>query len=264
MTPTQYYNEGYKHPALRYDGDENANVPVPIFLVFDLEKLLALPGVEFSETSQAGHGARVSSGVEAFSKLNFDYIYDNSFDNFEITKSYRHAEIVHPKSLAIESCISHILCRNNLERTTLLNLLREENPLAFAKYKHIIKTYQRDTFENNGVFLTDCSYHANKINISFSDMYYGKRYIERMMDKMGLESLKPIKVRVWLKWFNARTTVHQESIETQVDITKPGGILTITGLPNVSAAKDIGIKVYFDDKLMCYAIQSLESSEVWR
>ena len=32
LTPTQYYNEGYKHPALRYDGDENANVPVPIFL----------------------------------------------------------------------------------------------------------------------------------------------------------------------------------------------------------------------------------------
>lgn len=264
LTPTQYYNEGYKHPALRYDGDENANVPVPIFLLFDLEKLLALPGVEFSETSQAGHGARVYSGVEAFSRLNFDYIYDNSFDNFETTKLYRHAEIVHPKSMAIESCISNILCRNDLERTTLLNLLREVNPFAFTKYQSIIKTYKRDTFENNGVFLTECSYHENTINISFSDTYYGKRYIERMMDRIGLDTLKPIKVKVWLKWFNARTTVYQESIEAQVDITKPGGVLTITGLPDVPAAKDIGIKVYFDDKLMCYAIQSLESSEVWR
>ena len=160
LTPTQYYNEGYKHPALRYDGDENANVPVPIFLLFDLEKLLALPGVEFSEMSQAGHGARVYSGIEAFSKLNFDYIYDNSFDNFDTTKIYRHAEIVHPKSMAIESCIRNILCRNDLERITLLNLLREENPLAFARYQNIIKTYRYDTFENNGVFLTECSYHA--------------------------------------------------------------------------------------------------------
>ena len=84
------------------------------------------------------------------------------------------------------------------------------------------------------------------------------------MDRIGLDTLKPIKVKVWLKWFNARTTFHQESIEAQVDITKPGGVLTITGLPDVPAAKDIGIKVYFDDKLMCYAIQSLESSEVWR
>lgn len=264
LTPTQYYNEGYKHPALRYDGDENANVPVPIFLLFDLEKLLALPGVEFSEMSQAGHGARVYSGIEAFSKLNFDYIYDNSFDNFDATKIYRHAEIVHPKSMAIESCIRNILCRNDLERITLLNLLREENPLAFARYQNIIKTYRYDTFENNGVFLTECSYHANAIKISFSDTYRGKRYIERMMDKMGLDTLKPIKVNVWLKWFNSRTIIRQESIEAQVDITNPGGVLTITGLPNVPAAKDIGIRVYFDDKLMCYAIQSLEDSEVWR
>ena len=79
LTPTQYYNEGYKHPALRYDRDENANVPVPIFLLFDLEKLLSLPGVQFSETSQAGHGSNVYSGVDAFSRLNFDYIYDNTF-----------------------------------------------------------------------------------------------------------------------------------------------------------------------------------------
>lgn len=264
LTPTQYYNEGYKHPELRYDGDENANVPVPIFLLFDLEKLLSLPGVEFSETSQAGYGAQVYSGIEAFSRLNFDYIYDNSFENFETTKLYRHAEIVHPKSMAIESCISNVLCRNNLERATLLNLLREENPLAFAKYQNIIKAYRHDTFENNGVFLTDCSYHANTINISFSDTYHGTRYIERMMNRFGLDTLKPIKVKVWIKWFNARTTVHQESIEVQVDITNPGGALTITGLPDFPAAKDIGIKVYFDDKLMCYVIQSLESSEVWR
>ena len=139
LTPTQYYNEGYKHPALRYDHDENANVPVPIFLLFDLDKLLSLPGVQFSETSQAGYGARVYSGVEAFSKLNFDYIYDNSYENFKSTKNYRHAEIVHPNSMAIESCLSNILCRNSLERTTLLNLLREENPLAFAKYQNIFE-----------------------------------------------------------------------------------------------------------------------------
>lgn len=264
LTPTQYYNEGYKHPTLRYDGDENANVPVPIFLLFDLEKLLSLPGVEFSETSQAGHGARVYSGVEAFSRLKFDYIYDNCFDNFEITKSYRHAEIVHPKALAIDSCIRNILCRNDLERTTLLNLLRETNQLAFAKYQNIIKTYKRDTFENNGVFLTECSYHANTIKISFSDTFSGKRYIERMMDKIGIDKLKPIKVKVWLKWFNARTIVRQESIEAQMDITNPGGVLTITGLPDIPSAKDLGITVYFDDKLMCYAIRSLESSEVLR
>ena len=38
LTPTQYYNEGFKHSCIRYD-DENANVPVPVFLLFDLEKV---------------------------------------------------------------------------------------------------------------------------------------------------------------------------------------------------------------------------------
>ena len=263
LTPTQYYNEGYKHPALRYDRDENANVPVPIFFLFDLEKLLSLPGVQFSETSQAGYGSEVHSGEEAFSRLNFDYIYDNTYENFDVTKSYRHAEITHPNSMPIDSCISNILCRNNLERTTLLNMLREENYKAFLKYKDIIKVPKRDTFENNGFFITDCSYHDNTISISFSDTYVGKRYIEREMDKAGLSDLSPIKVTVWLKWFNSRTVYSQESIEIPVDIRHPG-VLTVKGLSDIPHAKDISIEVCFDDKTMCYVVQPLESSELWK
>lgn len=263
LTPTQYYNEGYKHPALRYDRDENANVPVPIFLLFDLEKLLSLPGVQFSGTSQAGYGSEVHSGIEAFSQLNFDYIYDNTYKNFDVTKSYRHAEITHTNSMPIDSCISNILCRNSLERTTLLNLLRKENYKAFLKYKDIIKVPKRDTFENNGFFITDCSYHDNTISISFSDTYSGKRYIEREMEKAGLNDLNPIKVTVRLKWFNSRTVYNQESIEIPVDIRHPG-VLTVTGLPDIPQAKDISVEVGFDDKLMCYVVQPLASSELWR
>ena len=33
LTPTQYHNEGYKHPQLRYNHDENANTPVPVFFL---------------------------------------------------------------------------------------------------------------------------------------------------------------------------------------------------------------------------------------
>ena len=84
------------------------------------------------------------------------------------------------------------------------------------------------------------------------------------MEKRHLETLRPIKVKVWLKWFNARSTVHQESLEAELDITNPGSVFTITGLPDIPSAKEIGIKIYFDDKLLCYTVQSLESSEVWR
>ena len=262
LTPTQYYNEGYKHPALRYEGDENANVPVPVFFLFDLEKLLALPGVQFSETSQAGHGAALYSGVEAFSKLNFDSIYDNTFENLEATKAYRHAEIVHPDSLAISSCIKTILCRNSLERTTLLNLLRDENPLAATKYKSIIKVPKQDVFENNGLFLTDCVYFSNMVTIMFSDAYNGREYIRRMMNRYKLTKLKPIRMIVNLEWVNSRKIIYQETVESHVNVREPGGIITITGIRSFSQAKKIRIKVFFEDKLMCYVKQSLEPSEI--
>jgi hypothetical protein len=264
LTPTQYYNEGYKHPELRYSGDENANVPVPIFLLFDLEKLLRMPGVQFSETYQSGHGSEMYSGVEAFSKLNFDYIYDNSFDRLEETKVYRHAELLHPNPMPIEPCIRHILCRNSLEQTTLLNLLRETNRIAFERYKNLIKVYKRDTFENNGIFITDCSYNRNAISISFSDTYASKLYIKRMMKENGISDLKLIKVTVLLKWFNTRIVYWQESIEALKDVRDMGDILTIKGLPEVRQAKNIGVTVYFDDKLTCYVTQPLQSSEVWK
>ena len=39
---------------------------------------------------------------------------------------------------------------------------------------------------------------------------------------------------------------------------------TVIGLPNIPKAKDISIEVYFDDKLMCYVVQPLGSSELWK
>ena len=83
------------------------------------------------------------------------------------------------------------------------------------------------------------------------------------MVKAELDDLNPIKVTVWLKWFNSRTIFHQESIETSVDVRRPG-VLTISRLSNIPQAKEISIEVYFDDKLMCYVVQPLESSELWR
>ena len=141
LTPTQYYNEGFKHSQLRYDQDENANTPVPVFFLFDLETLLSLPGVQFSEQKQSGYGSPLQYGEDAFSALNFDYIYSKGPENFTAAKSYRHAEILHQNSLNIDLCLKQVLCRNDIERTTLLNLLKKESPRSFHKYKDIIKKY---------------------------------------------------------------------------------------------------------------------------
>ena len=155
LTPTQYFNEGYKHPALRYDNDSKANVPVPIFFLFDLAKLLSFKGVKFSERRQAGRGADLCEGVEEFSKFDFKKIYSKGFDNFEENKPYRHAEILHPDSMNIDICLDTILCRNSVERMTLLNLLRSKNRAQYFKYKDKIKICKLDMFEHNGLYVTE-------------------------------------------------------------------------------------------------------------
>lgn len=260
LTPTQYYNEGYKHSALRYSYDENANVPVPIFLLFDLSKLLELAGVQFSETSQAGYGAELYSGIDAFEKLNFEYIYDNRYENFNLTRKYRHAEIVVPNSMDIDPYIENILCRNSLEQTTLLNLLKEKSPKAFVKYKDKIKQYKKDLFYYNGVFLTACEYHNNTVSISISDTYAKESYVKRMMEKNGFD-VGVIEVGVLLSWYNSQNICKQEMIPMKLDICK-NKILTITNLPEVLNATKISIKVYFEGALMGYVIQSLKSAEL--
>lgn len=263
LTPTQYYNEGYKHTKLRYSQDKNANVPVPVFFLFKLDKLLSLPGIQFSEISQAGHGAKLCSGIEAFSKLNFDYIYDNSYENFDTTKTYRHAEILHPDSMKIDSSLSHILCRNSIDRTTLLNLLLQSKNLeAFKKYHPLIKVYNQDTFECNGIFITECTYLNNKISISFSDTYASKRYIERMLQKSDIDYLNPIKVTLSLQWGNPSVKIiDQKFIETTIDARNPEPII-LSNILGPKTAKYIRIQVYFDDKLMCYIVQSLNHADI--
>jgi hypothetical protein len=261
MTPTQYYNEGYKHPQLRYDDDENANMPVPVFFLFDLQKLLSIPGVQYSQLPQSGHGSELKSGPDDFAALPFDKIYSKGFEGIEELKKYRHAEILHPNSMKIDQCLNTILCRNSLERITLLNMLKAQNHKNFLKYQGIIKVCKENMFENNGLFLTECRYHENMISISFSDCYAKQQYIRRMMSKNCVTELKPIKIRLVLDWLNSRGNVKRNVTETQIDYCHTRGI-TVHGIPNVQSAKILRIQVLLDRKPMCCIEQSIEKSEL--
>lgn len=261
LTPTQYYNEGFKHPQLRYDNDDNANTPVPIFFTFDLEKLLSTPGVKFSEQKQAGYGSDLCSGEDAFAKMNFDYIYSTDFDNLAEKKPYRHAEILHPNSFPIDNCLYSILCRNSIERLTLLNLLKAENQLAFRKYRDRIKVYNSGMFEENSLFVTDCQYNSGVISLSFSEPYKRKYYTDSMKKKNCVKNLKPIKLRLALDWYNNRTTIYHQDISANLDYESPNN-LTFTNLPYYSGAKFLSVKVYLENELMCFMEYTLSDAEL--
>lgn len=258
-TPTQYYNEGYKHPALRYQGDQNANVPVPVFFLFDLEKLMSHPEVEFSEFSQAGHGSNTYRGLEDFSRLNFEYIYDNKYDNFAKTKNYRHAEILIPNHIDIDNYLSFILCRSSTDQTTLLNLL---NKNALEKYKYKIRVHKEDIFFDNGIYINSCECNNDSIYVTLSDSYESYQYIKREKSKHNLTNLDNIDVCVDIDWISDNDLVLERACtSTEVDILHAKE-LHIKSLPVVPGATKLGIKIYFENKLMCYTIRSLMPSEL--
>lgn len=258
-TPTQYYNEGYKHPLLRFHGDPNANVPVPVFFLFDLEKLMSHPEVEFSEFSQAGHGAKTLRGEEAFSRLNFEYIYDNIYDNFSKTKNYRHAEILIPNHIDIDPYLSYILCRNNIEQVTLLNLLNVD---TLERYKYLIRVHKKDVFYDNGVYINNCEYNGDSIYVTLSDSYESYLYNRREKSKRCLTELSPIEACVYMEWIGDDESVLKRARATMnVDIQNAKE-LHIRSLPVVPGARKLGIRIFFEKKLMCYVIRSLMHSEL--
>ncbi len=261
-TPTQYFNEGYKHKSIRYASDENANIPVPIFLLFRLGDVLKQSGVVFSESSQAGHGATQLSGIDSFAKMDFEKIYDNDFRNFKETKEYRQAEILAPNPFKIDSSLHAILCRNEIERLTLINLLREKNRSALKRYNKLIKVHNQDLFENNGLYVSRCDFSSGNVMISFSDSAAKKKYTEWRMKEYNLKSLTPVDMDIRLYWMTIEHNVlYQSFFNVQLNYENPRPII-LKDLPQFRSANYLSVEVRFDDKLMSYTNHSLARDEL--
>lgn len=261
LTPTQYFNEGYKHPALRYDSDPNANIPVPVFLLFDLEKVLNLETTRFSEKTLAGVGAERKRGVEDFSRLNFDAIYSSGWENSEQNRPYRHAEIVCSSPLKLKPNIRRIVCRNPIERATLLSLLKEEDGKLIEAYSSIIVVGKEKLFERNALFIENYNYHDDIVVFSLSDSYEKRSYIRKQKEKYGVIDLGPIEAKMHITWLFPDGHEESESYTASVDYEKDTK-LRFSGIRVKPGAEKIVIKLFIDEKLMCFVSRSLESGEV--
>lgn len=249
LTPTQYYNEGYKHPALRYVSDKNANVPVPIFFLFNLEKLLMDPNIKFSEMSQAGNGAPMLCGEKSFTELSFEKIYSDGFVDEDILK-YRHAELLYPNSYEINNSLEVILCRNEFEQSMLLSLLRRENEKLFYKYKPMIKVCREKLFEKNGLFIHDIHLDGNKISFVFVNNYEKQQYTKVMMQKNLVNEIEPVKMLISFEWKTAKQTLKKESVNLNIDYLKTSGIAFT--VPAVEKATILNTEVFCFGDLIGY------------
>lgn len=250
LTPTQFHNEGYKHPSLRYCHDSNANVPVPVFFLFDLASLLAMKETCFSEKSLAGGGGTIGQGLEAFANLNFTQIYKSGpMQNSEEEKKYRQAEILYPGVFDIKTALRHIYCRNEMERGTLLNLLLREDRKAFLQYKDFVAVCS-DCFEKNGLFITDCRYYDGRAVVVCSNTankkYYTERYREQSDDTLTIQA------QAIFEWTCRNTLIDRQSCKFVVDYEKSSSV-SFNGLKQPKGASALHMKILFDEKLVCYS-----------
>lgn len=250
LTPTQYHNEGFKHRDLRYDGDPNANVPVPIFFFFYLDKLLSDPNTSFSEGSEAGRGCPLLQGEEEFSRLDFRMIYRNGpFLSEDVDRkrerSLRQSEIVYPDRYQIEQSLAGIVCRNAEEKTTFLNLLKDRSNKLFCYWAPRVRVINPGLFYNNGLFIEKCSLHDRDFSISFSDAYPRKKF--------AAGKLKDYRVNacVQFEWLRGNEIVNRKEFELGVDYLNARPIV-FHGVPEVRKARELSVKVFLDNQLMSY------------
>ncbi len=260
LTPTQYHNEGYKHPEARFQGDTNANVPVPVFFVFDLAKVLNSDKTYFSEMSQAGAGSRLCNTPEDFSRFNFDEIYKNGYmDNPDIEKKFRQAEILYMDSFPIDYGLQTIYCRNAIERMTLLNLLRAKDTKKFLYYKDKVRICRRDMFENNGLFVTDCRYYDGRASIAYSDTYEKRCYLNRYRN---VPELRKLEAKAEFDWVRSGKLLNRQYSVFSVNYEN-AKMTTFTGLKEEKGASALYMRLYIEDKLMCFMSQQLSEAALF-
>lgn len=127
-TPTFYHCEGIR-PINHYSLD--AHCPVPVYLLFDLEKLICRADSHFTQGNLASAGTTILSTVQDFNNLPFEKIYhDHAIYNVSPEEKsaiifHRNAEILVPEKINLGS-LRYIWCRSQAEYETLRYLLADD------------------------------------------------------------------------------------------------------------------------------------------
>ena len=261
MTPTQYHNEGYKHPQLRLERDRYGNCPVPVFFVFDLATLLNQAGTSFSPSSRAGFSPTMHTGIDEFRKLNFGQIYKSGpMTNPTEEKAFRQAEISHTSPFQIDSCLEAILCRNEFEQNMLLSMIARRSMDTYRKYRDKIKVCRQFMFQYNGLSISNCIYSENKLSIVFADTYEKKIYTQKQKARNSITQLTPVNCRIILEWHDSMGhVVHTSRATIPIDYERPMPLRL--SLPPVKDAKQLSIQLYLEDSLVGFKMQLLEEAQ---
>lgn len=142
-TPTQFYAEGvHSQKTLSESKFPDAHCPVPIFFLFDLPSILALPQSSFSDRTLAGQNYRLMKNAQDLKNLPWQQIYHTEWidwNNPEMAReiiAHRNAEIIVPGELDL-SGLKFIYCRSEAEKDTyLISCQRKQDESTETKLLH--------------------------------------------------------------------------------------------------------------------------------
>jgi hypothetical protein len=172
-TPTQYHMEGiHSRQTLAQSKFPDAHCPVPVFFLFDLPEVLALPESLFSDRTLAAHGGyQLFKSPQELQNLPWKEIYHNQWIDWSNPESardivaHRNAEIIVPRELELTS-LKYIYCRSEAEKETLLFLLPTE--LRY-RYRHrIVASSRNELYFRRRTFLERVLLDSSRVYLQFS------------------------------------------------------------------------------------------------
>lgn len=265
LTPTQYYNEGFKHPDLRYSDDGlGANVPVPVFFLFDLEKVLNRKETEFTDGSEAGAGSNSYHSPEDFEHLNHELIYSNGRITDEV-KRWRQSEILFHGSFPIDFALKRIVLRNDVERNTFLRMLKQRSFSVYKKYLPCIRVNNSDLFYNNGAYIQGMQYLDGNLRVLLNDSFDKAEFTRRQMSKHHLASLSSLYASAEFEWLKNGVLCAGSNRDFIFSYDRTN-VLTFKSDQHFNEADTLRVRLYFgkdeDRRMMCDVDVPMRKSEI--
>ncbi len=123
-TPTQYWIEGIRKPIEYYQGK---HAPILVMFVFDARRVLALPGVRFSDGNMQSHWTNDGDTEEFFANIDWSRVFHNSATGDGQVRHCRCAEVLAPSPLLISNSLQWVFCRSQAERAMLIDALESHS-----------------------------------------------------------------------------------------------------------------------------------------
>jgi hypothetical protein len=165
-TPFLYNTEGFQ------PNQTEAHCPVPVYFMFDAEKVLTLKDCKFTYRTLARDHSNFYSTAQEFAKAPFELIYHEGVippEKRDEIIACRHAEVIIPRSLDL-TFLRAVVCRSPAELSTLKYLLSAR--ILHQWQQRIVVS------ENNFVFFRH-RFHVKQVILGHSSVFIEFNWPER-------------------------------------------------------------------------------------